>query len=409
MAILDSVLIDHHEADERYLILKSGDLQDVTDVDYLLISSRPRDYDHTQGGWVEALHDAGISVAELASNPEMDLRSTVDSFAPTLSMPCWVSRPILGTPGFKRLLVFEPDNPAVNAPTAVWTAFQTLHVFAGADVGSDSSARVALPVLSSEAGEADFSVMLRMIFFAAVSLAAKGKWASIEIIVPEGVSDSAQREFAAYKTGYLAPPEYPESVKEWVSELCAQYPSPDVYRMSGKAEGSKLTERQFKAVYAYTMSSYIYLNRALRKNDVTDLEYIHMQPLMEALGTALAKLDNHLQSPVLGRIIRHFDGIENIYKDQSLVLVAAYSSTSKLLVTPVGIPRGGHVLRLAGDIEKYIREISFYPGEEEVLFDSGMSHLIVDVERVEQADNSYFFVTTRQVLPNSHGIQFSHL
>jgi hypothetical protein len=70
--------------------------------------------------------------------------------------------------------------------------------------------RVGVPVLSSLADEADFSVMLRMIFVAA-SLAVKARWGHINIIVPDDRVDEAKALFASLKTAYLSPPSEPEA------------------------------------------------------------------------------------------------------------------------------------------------------------------------------------------------------
>jgi len=107
MEFLDHTPVDHLGTDARQVTLNQGDLLSLynTAVDYLTVSSRPRDYDPAQGGWIEQLYGAGIVMADLEQSPAVDFRP---------HLPCWISTVAPAAAGwpFKRLLVFEPEDAA---------------------------------------------------------------------------------------------------------------------------------------------------------------------------------------------------------------------------------------------------------------------------------------------------------
>ena len=82
--------------------LYRGDLAALPDdeaVDILVVSAFPDDYTETAGALIGALGKTGLSVADLAANKALDLRS---------NRSCWLSAPIDRRHGFQRLLCFEP-------------------------------------------------------------------------------------------------------------------------------------------------------------------------------------------------------------------------------------------------------------------------------------------------------------
>lgn len=399
---LDGLYVDHFDGDIRELLIHRGSIGELAEadaIDYLLISSRSKDYDPVQGGWVRELHDAGVSVELLEREPAMDLRP---------SFPCWISKDIFTGPGhyFKRLVVFEPLDPVESAAKDVWIVFQALRLFAGEGAGVDRDIRVAVPVLSSLTGEADFSVMLRMIFFAAVSLASRNRCRAINILVTADRSDQAAEEFASLKDSYFSPPIRPESLKALLASIEAQYPA----RTRGTADAREfgLTERQLFAIKNYTYDTYFYVNRALRRDDVTDPEFIYFQSFVEALGSGLASLPNYSSAARVERGFNTFPGAEEIYKVSSVVREAAYTSTT-LNETPLW---RDYILYLAGQIGKHVEALAVYPWEREVLFDSGMFHLVSRIEEVEQTSGAaqvYILVTSDEALANTSNIHFAHL
>lgn len=403
MEELDRLRIDHIDFDLRDLLLSRGrisELDAVDATDYLLISSRSKDYDPGQGGWVGELYEAGVSVEDLERDPVMDLRPT---------LPCWISKDIesLGL-YFKHLVVFEPVDPVVFAAKDVWMVFQALRLFAGEGAGTESDIRVAVPVLSSLAGEADFSVMLRMIFFAAASLASRGRWGRVNIIVPDERADQARTEFSLLKDSYLSPPSEPEHIKALVVPIKAQYPG----RVENVVDASEygLTERQALAIYHYTRYTYVFVNRALRREDVTDPDFAYFQSFIEALSSGLAKLKNYSPGAIVARNLVAFPGVEDIYKVSNVVREAAYTSTTQNEIPVVQ----DYEILLKGQVGKNIEIISHYPEEREVLFDSAMLHLVSKVEEEEWEPLpglplTFMVVTTDEVLPNTSNINFSHL
>lgn len=112
----------------------------------------------------------GVSVEALESTCEMDFRPL---------LPCWISSVQQGR-FFKRLVVFEPQAAPNEAARKAWQVFQALRLFAG----NDGPSTLALGILSTHDGTNDTMVMLRVIVFAAASLAARAPWSTISIVVP---------------------------------------------------------------------------------------------------------------------------------------------------------------------------------------------------------------------------------
>ncbi|MFS2157473.1 ADP-ribosyltransferase domain-containing protein [Pseudomonas sp. Pseusp122] len=404
MERLNDLVIDHFDSDPRELVLARGsisELEQADAIDYLLISSRSRDYDPAQGGWVAELQEAGVSVELLEREPAMDLRP---------AFPCWISRDIATGPGrnFKRLVVFEPVDPHVFAARDLWMVFQALRLFAGDGAGTEADVRVALPVLSSLAGQADFSVMLRMIFFAAASLASRARWRQITIIVSDERADQATADFSSLKQHYLSPPDEPEAIQALLASIKTRYP--DRLKSVADAHEYGLTERQALAIYHYTRQSYIFINRALSRGDVTDPEFAYFQPLIEALGSGLAALANYSPGVIVSRNLVAFPGVEDIYKVSNVVREAAFTSTTRDELPVVQ----DYKILLKGQIGKDIEAMSNFPEEREVLFDSAMLHLVSKVEEEEWeplpgVPITFKVVTTDEVLANTSNIHFSHL
>jgi hypothetical protein len=105
------------------------------------------------------LADRGVSVRQLAANPEIDLRTTSS---------CWLSRPMPAGRdfGFDRLLCFEPREPQTAVAT-VGDIFRTLVPFVGAEIGIRE---VAMPIVAAGDQGVPREEMLSAI------LAAAGRW-----------------------------------------------------------------------------------------------------------------------------------------------------------------------------------------------------------------------------------------
>lgn len=122
--------------------LALGDLATLDpdeDIDILVISAFPDNYDPTPSSLVGALHRRGLSVGELAKEKYADLRPTTS---------CWISQPVPdghATFGFRQILCYEPTEPSRAAET-VGDVFRALVPLIGG--GSDPQ-RVAMSVLAS--------------------------------------------------------------------------------------------------------------------------------------------------------------------------------------------------------------------------------------------------------------------
>ncbi|MCB1940908.1 MAG: toll/interleukin-1 receptor domain-containing protein [Candidatus Accumulibacter sp.] len=137
---------------ERVISLVHGDLTElVADdaVDLLVASAFPDNYDPTSRSLIGALHERGVSVAELARDKAVDLRQT-SGF--------WLSHEIAHRfewRGTRRLAVFEPHHLG-SPPEAVGALFRGLFPF----LSDREDQRVAMPILSS--GDQGWSPLLMM-------------------------------------------------------------------------------------------------------------------------------------------------------------------------------------------------------------------------------------------------------
>jgi hypothetical protein len=127
--------------------------------DLLVVSAFRQDYFTTVSSVIGSLAGRGLSVAALAADPEIDLRTTTS---------CWLSRamPPGRRFGFDRLLCFEPATPHTAAST-VGDIFRTLVPFVGPEIGIRD---VAMPIVASGNQGVPREEMLTAI------LAAAGRW-----------------------------------------------------------------------------------------------------------------------------------------------------------------------------------------------------------------------------------------
>ena len=151
---------------ERLISLVLGDITELGRhevVDILVASAFPDDYVPTPTSLIGALHRSGLSVAELARDKAVDLRST-SGF--------WLSREIddrSAWRGARRLAVFEPHELG-SPPEAVGALFRGLFPF----LSDREDRRVAMPILSSGDQRWSATVMMEALLNAAIEWMRRG-------------------------------------------------------------------------------------------------------------------------------------------------------------------------------------------------------------------------------------------
>lgn len=392
MNYIDTHYVDHPGTDPRLLVLCSGSIASVPheiDLQFLVISCAPHDYSAAENAFIQELEEMGISVAALEENLRMQ------DFRP--SLPCWVSERLnQPSANFRHLLVWEPElqEDQDNTLHAIPDACMGLHRVAG-HLGASSAMFLAWP----PAGSATVEDVFRMQFFAAAALAARTRWSSLYLMVPESLAAEAAAWFNALKTNYDDPPLHTQphlSAKARAGlPLCLK----QVHRHH---DMFKLTRRQAFAIQSYTAVAYGPLNRALRRGDVRHPDFISMQPLMEAIASGLAQFSPHDFEATVERSVSWFDGIEELYKDGVVTRELAFTS-STILTLPQD---EGWILHIRCILGRYIAKMSMFPDEEEVLFDSGMDHVVCNVA----TDGDYRVdVDSHQLIPGCTGVREPHL
>jgi len=155
--LLDTLVITKGE-EKRSIELWHGDLSAMPaewQVDVLVVSAHPNDYEPTEGSLIGALCAKGIVVGQLATDKMADLRSTCS---------CWMSQPISGSP-FKQILCFEPAHRGHPAEV-VGDIFRSLVPFV---CEYPPTTQVAMPVVSTGYLSVSLEDMIEPLFNAAVN------------------------------------------------------------------------------------------------------------------------------------------------------------------------------------------------------------------------------------------------
>lgn len=139
MELVDTITV-RHQGNERTVMLFVGDLASLPEsdaVDVLIVSAFPNDYIPTRGSLIGALARAGVSVAALARDKEVDLRQFSS---------CWLSRPIeQPNVHFRRILCFEPRCRG-QAPEVVGDIFRSI---VPVTTGNPPISQIAMPLVAS--------------------------------------------------------------------------------------------------------------------------------------------------------------------------------------------------------------------------------------------------------------------
>lgn len=351
---IDSFAVDNPSNDARTVQLEWGDLPQMSPadaVDVLVVSCLPGDYTPSPGSLIGALANAGISVAQLAQNKAA-------SWEP--QMPCWLSQPISSTnPGiqFKRILVFEPPNPATSAAGLAWTIYQALACTYGTN-----PVRVAMPLVSTGSGGADPVAIVQALTWAAAHFGSSNstRIASAKVVAyTQAVGGQVAPAFAAIRSGY-------QNVFDLkLPNNYASFASAAQSVISGRSIPPTVSRRQAIAVCIYTTNYYGTINNTLRNVPPTDPSYQAMMPLFEAIDSGLWNMTPHNGPTNRGETMSP-DRI-NQYQVGAILMNVAYTSTS--LLSGFG---GNARITMNGRTGAEIWNYSQYANEQEVLFHRGL-------------------------------------
>lgn len=272
--LLYTVIDDHHHGPE--LDLYQGDVTCISAqyaVEFLCISALPGDYAPVPGSVIGSLDAAGVSVLE-------ESKHKAACYEP--SMPCWISRD-LSAKGlhFNRLLVFEPADPQ-EAPRVVENIFRAMHCFVGSRVTS-----LALPIVCTGSGGADFEVMLRQLYFTAACWAARNDWTLKWVWLILHSRRQVARGLPVVKAcwdGYVDPPLSPPSRSRDAVDTSG-------CRESGHWPPFCITQRECNCLRAYIAGDiYPYIDSALEADDLTSDAYIYWLPTIMAIRSGIGRL-----------------------------------------------------------------------------------------------------------------------
>ncbi|HJZ98751.1 MAG TPA: TIR domain-containing protein [Candidatus Solibacter sp.] len=189
MRFLEAWKIEHR-GQTRTIELWQGDLTKLPAdqaVDILVVSAFPGDYTPTPGSLIGALHQMGLSVADLAKRKAVDMRKD--------SASCWLSKPVPADFNFKRVLCVE--SPWDGAPHEIAdTVFRAMAPLLVTDFRDGS---VAMPLIrAGDAGAPEGDVM-RAIVRAGSSWIGRGlAMPVLKIVVyDEEVCPEARRAFVS--------------------------------------------------------------------------------------------------------------------------------------------------------------------------------------------------------------------
>ena len=369
MTLLDTVTIDRPGTVARNFNLYSGDVSDMAgyQVDFLVVSALPGDYSPSPGSVIGKLAAKGVSVQAMAANKAA-------TYEPTL--PCWISNPVTNPqPGiaFSRIQVYEPANPAITSFNLVGCVFRALAAFRPSTPFS-----VAFPLLSTGTGGADPQLMMRALFFTAMSWGSAAAFVmpTINLVVYEAnptLVSQMKALFATLKGAYLnvfqqPPASYAEQARRIAERFVPLPPN--------------LSYRQIFGIALYTSGYYQTINGILRTSDITKANYQEMMPIFECIDSGLANAT--IWNGQVNRGSYCYEGAHVDYTVGNIISHASYTSYSygDGFYGPMRI----HTQSSTG---KQIDTYSVYPSEKEVLFQRAMRDQVIRAQWVDPTSGTF--------------------
>ncbi|MBU1014807.1 MAG: ADP-ribosyltransferase [Bacteroidetes bacterium] len=352
LTLLDSIDI-YFGSTKRTLQLCQGDLSNMTPqdaVDFLVVSALPGDYSPTSGSLIGALNQHGVSVAALSQNKAANYEPT---------MPCWVSQQVVSTnPGiqFKRILLFEPPNPATEAIAYVESIFKGLDCFQS----DTQSATAAMPMVCTGSGGASDADILTALFYAAVHWQVQSFPLNIVKLTVYQQDQVAPLKalFATHKSNYtnLRTLNLPGGYSGYANSAWSI--------VSGMTLPAYLTQRQAFGICVYTSNYYMTINSVLRTKQWTDPEYQQMLPLFESIDSGLANIP-----PFVGLTYR---GESNMSSQRLAEYVPGNDVTALAYTSTAYVQGGWYNKKYQFDINSLkgskIDNYSIFPSEKEVVY-----------------------------------------
>lgn len=194
MILIDTITV-RHQSNKHLIEYFVGDLSKLTEnekVDVLIVSAYPDDYTSTSTSLIGSLAHINVSVKELATDKEVDLRKFSS---------CWLSK-LIDRPNvhFKRLLCFEPRHRGI-ASEVVGDIFRSIVPFT---TSNPPISKLAIPLVASgDQGESPL-VMLSALVEASVHWLSVGLPIDcIKIVInPSTDCESLREKFAELKMKY---------------------------------------------------------------------------------------------------------------------------------------------------------------------------------------------------------------
>lgn len=367
LPMIGSIKVDNPKNHERYVRLCQGNLL-AQQSDYVVVSATPNSY---YGGVVRGLSNMGINVSQLEQNPAFDMRPQ--------GLPVWISQPI-NNYSFKgrHLVVYEPGYADPEEMVRhIDDVFQAIQGFKQSQ-NNHNHETVSLPMLCTGNG-ADYRQVVRMLTCKALQFTGLFKWPiqTVNIVnYNPSYQNIAFQVFNQVKANY-----------DRLSELATPSDMPGLnfqsnhIRARKKVSDDNLTYPTTKQAYAialYTSDYYKSINTpqfisaAEPKPDLTDGDYIKLQPYYALLTCALQNM-----------IDFGFGYVGLTYRGASFLppyVIQGFSNTTAPFITygftssttkrgkAIGFAQGKNLFNIDALKGVDIDQHSVYPDEAEVLF-----------------------------------------